>query len=207
MIGLMGKKIGMTQVFDEDGSLIPVTVIQIMPNLVVGQRTKEKHGYSATILGAFTAKKKKLLKPVAGQFAKDMEPVKLLREFRDFSHECKIGDKLGVEIFENIRFVDVIGNSKGKGYQGVMRRHGFGGGTKTHGSKFHRAGGSTGQAAWPSKVLKGTKMAGRMGNTKKTMQNLRVIKVDKEKEILLVNGAVPGAPNNTVIVTDAFKKR
>jgi large subunit ribosomal protein L3 len=206
MRGLMGKKIGMTQVFDENGILVPVTVIKIEPNLVVGQRTKEKHGYEAVILGAFAAKKNRVKKPVAGQFAKGTEPKKLLREFRNFGHECKVGDTLGVELFEKVRFVDVLGNTKGKGYQGVMRRHGFHGGAKSHGSKFHRAGGSTGQAAWPSRVLKGTKMAGRMGNTRATAQNIRVVKVDKDKEVLLVNGAVPGAPNNTVIVTSACKK-
>lgn len=207
MLGLVGKKIGMTQVFDESGLLIPVTVIKVEPNIVVGQRTKERHGYDAVVLGTFNVKKNKLKKPIAGQFAKGIEPVKVLREFRDFDHECKIGDKLGVELFEKISFVDVKGATKGKGYQGVMKRHGFAGGVKTHGSKFHRAGGSTGQAAWPSKVLKGTKMAGRMGNSGHTIQNLKVIRIDKEKEVMLINGAVPGAPNNTVVITRAFKKR
>ncbi len=207
MLGLMGKKIGMTQIFDESGVSIPVTVIKIESNIVVGQRTKDKHGYDAVVLGAFNVKKNKLKKPIAGQFKQGVEPHKFLREFRDFNHECKIGDKLGVELFENINFVDVKGATKGKGYQGVMKRHGFKGGAKTHGSKFHRAGGSTGQAAWPSKVMKGTKMAGRMGNTKNTIQNLRIVRIDKEKEVMLINGAVPGAPNNTVIITSAFKKR
>ncbi|MBN1799085.1 MAG: 50S ribosomal protein L3 [Spirochaetales bacterium] len=207
MLGLLGKKIGMTQIFDENGVLIPVTVVKVEPNVVVGQRTKEKHGYDAVVLGAFKVKANKLKKPIAGQFVKGVDSVKILREFRDFEHECKIGDKLGVELFEKIRFVDVKGTTKGKGYQGVMKRHGFAGGVKSHGSKFHRAGGSTGQAAWPSKVLKGTKMAGRMGNAGHTMQNLRIVKIDKEKEVMLVNGAVPGAPNNLVIITRAFKKR
>jgi large subunit ribosomal protein L3 len=206
MIGLMGKKIGMTQFFDENGVVTPVTVIRIEPNIVVGQRTKEKHGYNAVILGSTLAKKNRLKKPYAGQFPKGIEPLKKLHEFKDFNYECKIGDKIGVEMFENIKFVDISGRTKGKGYQGVIKRHGFKGGSKTHGSKFHREGGSTGQAACPSRVVKGTKMPGRMGNTKSTMQNLRVVKVDKEKEVMLVNGAVPGAPNNMVVVTCAFKK-
>jgi large subunit ribosomal protein L3 len=207
MLGLVGKKIGMTQIFDESGVLIPVTLIKVPTNVVVGQRTKEKNGYDAVVLGVFNVKKNKLKKPIAGQFKEGVDPQKKLCEFRDFDHECKIGDKLGVELFENIRFVDVKGRTKGKGYQGVMKRHGFGGGAKSHGSKFHRAGGSTGQAAWPSKVLKGTKMAGRMGNARHTIQNLRIVKIDKEKEVMLVSGAVPGAPHNTVIITRAFKKR
>ena len=207
MLGLIGKKVGMTQVFDEYGELIPVTVIKVEPNLVVDQRTPEKNGYGAVLLGASDAKASRVTAPVKGQFAKnDLEPKRRLVEMRDFDHECAIGDTLGVELFENSAFVDVIGTSKGKGYQGVMKRHGFGGGRKTHGSKFHRGNGSTGMAAWPSRVIKGTKMAGRMGGERRTAQNLRVVLVDQEQQMMLVNGAVPGARNSYVIVQASKKK-
>ncbi len=204
MLGLIGKKIGMTQVFDEGGSLIPVTVIQVEPNVVVGSRTVDKDGYSAVVLGAGT--RKKAIKPYAGQFPEGLKPASTLKEFRDSEREVAVGQQLGVEIFEGVPFVDVKGVSKGKGYQGVMKRHGFGGGRKSHGSKFHRAGGSTGMAASPSKVIKGTKMAGRMGGENKTVQNLRVIKVDTEKQTLLVMGAVPGRNSGRVLITPAKKK-
>ena len=206
MLALIGKKIGMTQVFDDKGILTPVTVVEIEPNVVVGQRTEEKDGYNAIILGALPIKKKRVTKPYAGQFPEGIEPTRYLMEVRDFEGEVKVGDKLGVDLFENIRFVDVQGTTKGKGYQGVMKRHGFGGGRKSHGSKFHRAGGSTGQAAWPSKVLKGTKMAGRMGGVKATVQNLRVVRVDKERNLLLVKGAVPGRNKAKVVVRKSKKK-
>lgn len=204
MLGLIGKKIGMTQVFDEGGRLIPVTVIQAEPNVVVGSRTVDKDGYSAVVLGAGT--RKKAIKPYAGQFPDGLKPASALKEFRDSEREVAVGQQLGVEIFEDVHFVDVKGVSKGKGYQGVMKRHGFGGGSKSHGSKFHRAGGSTGMAASPSKVMKGTKMAGRMGGENKTVQNLKVIKVDAEKQTLIVMGAVPGRNSGRVLITPAKKK-
>lgn len=206
MLGVLGKKIGMTQVFDENGILTPVTVVRVEPNVVVGQRKKDKHGYDAVIMGSIPLKKKRLKKPYAGQFPKGIEPVKYLFELKNFEIQNKIGDTVGVEIFEGIRFVDVKGITKGKGYQGVMKRHGFRGGKKSHGSKFHRAGGSTGQAASPSKVVKGTKMAGRMGSTQKTVQNLRIIRIDKEKGVLLLKGSLPGTPNSVLIINRAKKK-
>ena len=206
MLGLIGKKIGMTQVFDETGNLIPVTAVMVEPNVVVQERTVEKNGYSAVILGAFAAKKKHLTKPVLGQFAEGVEPTRYMAEMRDYERECKSGDRLGLEIFEGIRFVDVQAASKGKGYQGVMKRHGFKGGSKTHGSKFHRAGGSTGMAAWPSRVIKGTKMAGRMGNRKTTIQNLRLVEIDAEKGVLLIKGCIPGTRDSVIIVKKALKK-
>ena len=207
MRGLIGKKVGMTQVFNDFGELMPVTVIRIEPNLVVEQRTPEANGYSAVVLGAGDAKPSRLTEPVLGQFKKnDLDPKRRLVEMRDFDRECAIGDTIGVELFENSAFVDVTGISKGKGYQGVMKRHGFGGGRKTHGSKFHRAPGSTGMAAYPAKVQKGTKMPGRMGGAQRTAQNLRIVRVDPERQMLLVNGAVPGARNGYVIVQTARKK-
>ena len=206
MIGLIGKKAGMTQVFDEEGTLTPVTVIQIETNVVVANRTVEKDGYDAVVLGSLDMKSSHVTKPYAGQFKDDTAPKKHVMEIRDFEKECNVGDSFGVEIIENLAFVDVIGTSKGKGFQGVMKRHNFSGGRATHGSKFHRANGSTGMAAYPSKVIKGTKMAGRMGGERKTVQNLEVVRVDAEKNIVLVKGAVPGTKNSIVLVRKAKKK-
>ena len=206
MVGLIGKKIGMTQVFDEVGNLISVTAVKVEPNVVVQARTKEKHGYSAVVLGSVAVKAKRLTKPVIGQFPKGMEVARYLTEIRDYDGECKPGDTLGVEIFEGIAFVDVQGTSKGKGFQGVMKRHGFRGGNKTHGAKTHRAHGSTGNAANPSRVFKGMKMAGRMGNSRNTVQNLRLVSIDTENSLLLVRGSVPGPRDSRVIVRKAKKK-
>lgn len=206
MVGLIGKKIGMTQVFDDAGRLIPVTVLKVEPNLVVAQRTPEKDGYSAVVLGATPQKESRLSKPVLGQFKDGVTPRRDLVEFRDFDRECQVGDELGLDVFTDVGYVDVTGTSKGKGYQGVMKRHNFGGGRKTHGSKFHRANGSTGMAAYPSKVIKGTKMAGRMGGEKSTVLSLQVIKVDPENQVMLVRGAVPGRNNAVVRIRPAVKR-
>jgi large subunit ribosomal protein L3 len=206
MIGLIGKKVGMTQVFDEAGVLTPVTLIKFEPNIVVAERTSEKDGYDAILLGSVDIKEYKVVKPIAGQFKEGIPPKKVLKEIRDFELDCAVGDSYGVELLKEEHYVDIIGTTKGKGYQGVMKRHGFGGGRKTHGSKFHRTGGSTGMAAWPSKVIKGTKMAGRMGYDRKTVQNLRVVKIDEDKQVMLVKGPVPGRNNSVVLVTNAKKK-
>ena len=207
MLGLIGRKVGMTQVFDEKGKLTPVTVIKFDENVVVSERTEEKEGYTACVLASVDKKASRVTKPVAGQFPEGVNPKSYFREFRDFEGEYTVGQKMGVEIFEDMDLVDVIGTTKGKGYQGVMKRHGFGGGRKTHGSKFHRENGSTGMAAWPSKVIKGTKMAGRMGFDKKTVQNLKVVRVDADRQVLLVKGAVPGTVDSMVIVREATKSR
>lgn len=204
MLGLIGKKIGMTQMFDDSGNLKPVTAVRVEPNTVVAERSIDENGYSAVVLGAFAAKKTK--KPVAGQFPKGVEPTKVILEIRDYERECKIGEKIGVEIFEDIPFVDIEGTSKGKGNQGVIKRHGFRGGRKTHGSKFHRTPGSTGMAAWPSRVIKGTKMAGRMGGQKTTVQNLSLLRVDQENGVLFIGGCVPGTRGSLVVVRKAEKK-
>ncbi len=205
MIGLIGKKVGMTQVFDDRGVVTPVTVIQIEPNLVVRERSPEADGYAAKVLAAGRVKEKGLAKPFRGQFG-EFSPRARMVEFRDFHHQCEIGDELTVDLFAETAFVDVTGISKGKGYQGVVKRHNFSGGRATHGSKFKREAGSTGMAAWPSKVHKGSKMPGRMGHERRTVQNLRVLKVDGEKQILLVKGSVPGPQNSTLIVSGAKKK-
>ncbi len=206
MVGLIGKKVGMTQVFDDRGELTPVTVIQIDKNTVVGERTEDKDNYSAVIIGAESMKKNRVKKPYAGQFKAVDVPLRHLMEFKEFDQEVAIGDTLGVEVFNDFEYVDVTGITKGKGYQGVVKRYGFGGGRKTHGSKFHRTNGSTGMAAWPSRVIKGTKMAGRMGGEKRTAQNLRIIKVDEEKQIILVKGQVPGRRGGMLVVRTAKKK-
>lgn len=206
MKGLIGKKLGMTQVFDESGNLTPVTVIQVEPNTVVATRTKENNGYEAVVLGVGDLKPNKVTKPYAGQFSEGITPKRTLKEFRDFDGEVKIGDQFGVELFDKTRFLDVTANSKGKGFQGVMKRWGFHGGRKTHGSKFHREPGGTGQCTTPGHTFKNTKLPGRMGNVRVTVQNLRIVKIDPELKVILVRGAVPGTRNSTLIVKSAVKK-
>jgi len=206
MVGLIGKKVGMTQVFSDDGALTSVTVIKATANVVVGIRTAENDGYSAVILGADEMKASRATKPHLGQFKEGVTPRKKLVEMRDFDLECNIGDSLGVDVFTDFAYVDVVGTSKGKGFQGVVKRYGFGGGRKTHGSKFHRTAGSTGQNTYPGKTLKGRKMAGRMGGDRITTQNLRIVRIDAENELILVNGSVPGSRDSIVVIRDAKKK-
>lgn len=206
MLGLIAKKIGMTQVFDESGVLTPVTVISVEPNTVVGKKTEEVHGYSAVVLGYADKKKSRITKAYAGQFPENIKPKKVLKEMRGFSKEVSVGDSLGVELFEATRFVDVTATSKGKGFQGVMKRWGFHGGRASHGSKFHREPGSTGQCTYPGHSFKNIKMPGRMGGEVCTAQNLKVVKIDAEKKVILVRGAVPGHKNCTLIVKSAVKK-
>jgi len=205
MLALIGTKIGMTQLFSDDGTRVPVSVIRVEPNVVVQQRTAEKNGYSAMVLGAGVMKKTRVTKPYAGQFPQGVDPRRYLLEFKDFGREAKIGDTVGVEIFEGVRFVDVQSATKGKGFQGVMRRHGFQGGPGAHGSKFHREMGSVGTGAF-RKIIKGSKMPGRMGNVKLTVQNLRLFRVDKDRGLLLIRGAVPGRRGAMVVVRTAKKK-
>ena len=204
MLGLMARKVGMTQIFDEIGNLVPVTVVRIEPNTVIAQKTEEKDGYKAVVLGI--DEYKKASKPYAGQFSEGITPKRTIREFRDFEKEVNPGETLGAEVFEGIRYVDVIGVSKGKGFQGVVRRHGFGGGRSTHGSKFHRVGGSTGQNTYPHRTFKNKKMPGRMGRERVTTLSLRVEKVDTEKQLVLIRGAVPGINKGLVVVRSAVKK-
>lgn len=206
MVSLIGKKIGMTQVFSEDGSMVPVTVLKFDPNFVVGQRLPEKNGYSAVVLGTGAMKERRASKPFLGQFPEGVGPMKHVMEVRNFGREVSVGDELGVDVFDDSVYVDIQGISKGKGFQGVMRRYNFTGGSKTHGSKFHRGPGATGMAATPSRIHKGTKMPGRMGGEKVTVQNLRIVRIDADNRLLLVRGAVPGARNATVVVSAAAKK-
>lgn len=219
MLGLYARKVGMTQVFDDSGNLMPVTVIKINPNVVIATKTKETDGYAAVVVGIDEANKNRVTKPVAGQFAKtpaegkrriireiDITPKKKILELRDFDKEVAIGDSLGLEVLEGVRYVDVSGMSKGKGFQGVVKRYGFGGGRKTHGSKFHREPGSTGQNTYPHRTFKNRKLPGRMGRERSTVLSLRVIKTDPEKQLIMVHGAVPGINKGLVFIRGAVKK-
>ena len=206
MLGLFAKKVGMTQVFDEAGNLIPVTVIRVDPNIVITHKTEEKNGYNAVVVGVDEKKKSRVTKPYAGQFPENITPKKRLNELRDFEKEAAVGDSLGVEVLEGVRYVDVTGTSKGKGFQGVVKRWGFAGGCRTHGSKFHRAAGSTGQNTYPARTFKNKKMPGHMGNEKVTVLSLRVVKIDTEKQLILVKGAVPGINKGHLLVRAAVKK-
>lgn len=206
MLGLIGKKVGMTQVFDAQGKLIPVTVIKVEDNVVIANRTDDKNGYSAAVVATGEIKKSQTTKPYAGQFKDVCEPKKVVMEMRDFDNEVNVGDKLGVDLFKEVAYVDVTGVSKGKGYQGGMKRYGFGGGRKTHGSKFHRDLGGTAMSSTPAHTFKGHKMAGHMGNERVTVQNLKLVAVDSEMQVLMVKGAIPGPTDSTVVVKKAVKK-
>ncbi|HPX25233.1 MAG TPA: 50S ribosomal protein L3 [Treponemataceae bacterium] len=206
MKGLIAKKVGMTQVFDEDGSLTPVTVIRVEPNKVVALKKKEVFGYDAVVLGLDDMKKSRITKPYAGQFPEGITPKRNLKEFRDFDGEVAVGDEVGLELFDEIRFLDVTATSKGKGFQGVMKRWGFHGGRASHGSKFHREPGSTGQCTSPGRSFKNTKLPGRMGRERVTVQNLKIVKIDPELKVVMVRGSVPGNKDCTLIIKSAVKK-
>lgn len=204
MIGIIGKKIGMSQIFQEDGKVVPVTIIEAGPCQVIQVKTPEKCGYSAVQIGFEEKPERKVNKPELGHFksAKVDRPYRYLREFRDFGPEYeKVGEKVTVELFKEGGKVKVTGATKGKGFQGVVKRYNFSGGPKTHGqSDRYRAPGSIGASAYPSRVIKGLKMAGRMGGKRKTISGLRIIKIDKENNLLYIQGAVPGARNSIVTI-------
>jgi len=206
MLGLYARKIGMTQVFDDSGNLMPVSVLRIDPNVVISTKTKEADGYAAVVVGIDEAKKNRVTKARAGQFPESITPKKKIRELRDFEKEAKVGDALGLEVLEGVRYVDVSGMSKGKGFQGVVKRYKFGGGRKTHGSKFHREPGSTGQNTYPHRTFKNRKLPGRMGRENVTVLSLKVVKTDPEKQLIMVHGAVPGINKGLVFVRSAVKK-
>lgn len=196
---IIGRKVGMTRLFDEDGTAIPVTVVVAGPCTVVQERTAEKEGYRALAVGFGSAKKKNKSKPVIGQYAKaKIDPTRVLVEVAvPPGFEGGVGDSLKADLFKEGEFVDVIGTSAGKGWQGVMRRHNFGGvGGATHGQSDRlRAPGSIGASSFPSRVFKGQRMAGRMGGGSVTVKNIRIAKVDAEKGLILLSGAVPGKPD------------
>ncbi|PYQ26785.1 MAG: 50S ribosomal protein L3 [Acidobacteria bacterium] len=199
--GIIGKKVGMTQVFAEDGALIPVTVIQAGPCLVVQKKTSEKDGYDAVQIGLVEKiSNRRVTSARRGHFEKaGVQPLRTLAEV-PYSGDVNIGDRVQVDLFKAGDAIDVVGQSKGKGFQGVVRRHGFGGGRESHGSMFHRAPGSIGASAFPSRVMKGMRMGGRMGGDQVTVKNLRVAKVDAENNLLYIRGAVPGGRNGLVFV-------
>ncbi len=204
--GLIGKKLGMTQVFDEDGNAIPVTIIQAGPCIVVQKKTLEKEGYNAVQLGLVEQKKRRVKKPMEGHFKKaGVPPTRLLREFsftESKEDQVNVGDQVLVQsLFQPDDVVDVMGYSKGRGFQGVMKRHGHHGGKATHGSMFHRAPGSIGASAYPSRVMPGMKMPGRMGNKRRTVRNLKVVEIFEEDHLLLVKGAIPGSSGGYVSIT------
>ncbi|MBI2206408.1 MAG: 50S ribosomal protein L3 [Candidatus Rokubacteria bacterium] len=211
--GLIGRKVGMTQVFAADGSHVPVTVIQAGPCTVVGIRRKDTHGYDALQLG-FEAKKKNVTKPAAGFFKKvNVGAVRVLRELRlDRTAAEKIGDyqvgqNLTVDLFAPGEIVDVIGVTKGKGFQGGVKRHGWAGGDATHGSMHHRRVGSIGASSDPSRVYPGQRLPGRMGTDQRTVLNLSVVRVMPEQNLVLVSGAVPGAIGGLLVVRKSIKTR
>ena len=203
MPGLLGKKIGMTSVFSADGKNVPCTVIEVGPCVVTQVKTDEKDGYAALQLGFQEKTEKHTNKPEAGHFKKaGVNPQRHLAEFKGFDGEYKLGDTITVDLFSDASFVDVIGTSKGKGYQGVVKRHGFGGvGQTTHGQHNRlRAPGSIGACSYPAKVFKGMRMAGHMGAERVTVQNLQIIKVMPENNVLVVKGSVPGAKGSILSI-------
>ena len=203
MSGIIGKKIGMTSIYDADGKNIPCTVIEAGPCVITQVKSTETDGYNALQLGFGDQKERRVNMPAMGHFKKSgSTPKKKLVEFRDFNGEYKLGDTVLVDIFEEGEFVDVAGTSKGKGFQGVVKRHNFRGvGDATHGQHNRlRAPGSIGAASYPARVFKGMRMAGQMGNERVKVSNLKVVKVFPEKNLLLVKGAIPGAKNSYVIV-------
>jgi large subunit ribosomal protein L3 len=205
--GLLGRKIGMTQVFTDFGEAIAVTVIEVGPCVVTQIRNKERDGYEAVQIGFGEVKPKSLTKPEQGHLARAGRLVRHLREFdADNMEDHPVGQILSADVFEPGQIIDVTGTSKGRGFQGVVRRHGFTGGPKTHGqSDRHRAPGSIGAGTDPGHVWKGTRMAGRMGNRRVTVQNLQVVEVLTDKHLLLVSGSVPGAKNGLVMVRRGVK--
>jgi large subunit ribosomal protein L3 len=209
MKGLIGKKLGMTSVYDEAGTAIPVTVIEAGPCVVVQQKSNEKEGYSAIQLGFEDQKESRLNKPKQGHFKKaGVEVKRVLREIRmDGTEEVAVGDVLTANAFEGINYVDVISRGKGRGFQGVVKRYNFAGGRASHGGGWLRRPGSIGMCEFPGRVFKGKKMPGQMGDKRVTTQNLKVIQVRSDENLILVKGSVPGAVGSIVVIKEALKKK
>jgi large subunit ribosomal protein L3 len=204
--GIIGRKVGMTQVFETDGTVVPVTVIKAGPCVVVQAKTAQTDGYEAVQIGLVADKPAKVNKPTAGHYKKaNVPPTQIRREVKvaPGGDALKPGDQVLADIFKVGERVDVIGTSRGKGFQGVMKRHHFAGGAATHGSMFHRAPGSIGASSFPSRVIKGMRAPGRMGADRITTHNLRVVSVDLENHLVSLRGAVPGAPDGIVIIRKA----
>jgi large subunit ribosomal protein L3 len=204
--GLIGRKVGMTQVFEPDGRVVPVTVVRAEPNVVLRARSRETDGYAAVQVGAETRKPKHTSRPLAGYFqAQGVEPRRIVKEFRvPDASRYQIGDQLTVDMFQPGTLVDVTATTKGKGFQGVLKRHNFSGGADSHGSKTGRMPGSIGQSADPSEVLKGRKLPGRMGGARLTVRNLKVVGVDPEASLIWLMGAVPGSARAVVMLRPAI---
>jgi large subunit ribosomal protein L3 len=208
--GIIGRKVGMTQVFETDGSVVPATVIKAGPCVVVQAKSVQADGYEAVQLGLVDERATKENKPTAGHYRKaNVPPTRIRREVtvKAGDEALKAGDQVLVNIFTSGDRVDVIGTSRGKGFQGVVKRHHFGGGAATHGSMFHRAPGSIGASSFPSRVVKGMRAAGRMGADRVTTRNLKVVGVDTDNNLLVLRGAVPGAPGGVVIVRRAVARK
>jgi large subunit ribosomal protein L3 len=207
--GILGKKLGMTQLFSPEGKLIPVTVVEANPSVVLQTKTVETDGYNAVQLGYGTVKDKKVTKPMQGHFAKaGIKPVKYIREFRlAAAPEYSVGQTIACDVFEQGQMIDVIGVAKGKGFAGAIKRHNFARGPMAHGSKSHREPGSMGprMSGGGGKVFKGKKLPGRMGNQKVTVQRLTIVKVDAERNLILIKGAVPGPKGGYLVIRDTVK--
>lgn len=208
MKNMIGRKIGMTQIFKDDGTIVPVTVVEAGPLVVVQKKTTEIDGYNAIQVGFENAKEQKINKPLKGHFEKgNVEYKKYLKEFKvENPDQYEIGQEFKVDVFETGDFVDVTGISKGKGTQGVIKRHKFGRGRETHGSKFHRAPGGMSAGTYPGRVFKGHRMAGRMGNERVTVQNLEIVRVDIDRNLILIKGAIPGPKKGIVTIKQTVKK-
>lgn len=203
--GLIGRKIGMTQIFNEDGTVVPVTVVKAGPNIVVQRKTQEIDGYDAVQFGFEDKKETRSTKPEKGHFKRaGLSPKKHLGEFRDFPGDLMEGDEVTVDLFEEGQMVDVVGISKGKGFAGTIKRHNFHRGPMSHGSHNHRAPGSIG-ATDAARVFKGQKLPGRMGHERVTIQNLEIAKIDTEKHLILVKGSIPGPNKGIVHIKEAVK--
>jgi large subunit ribosomal protein L3 len=207
MLGLIGKKLGQTCVYNAQGNIVPVTVVLAGPNRVIQCKTVQSDGYAAVQLGFDDQKESRLTRPLNGHLKKfKTPPVKRIREFRDFSLEVKPGDVVGVNIFAQGDYVDAIGVTKGRGFEGVVKRHHFRGGDSTHGAKgWHRRGGAIGCRLFPGTVQRGMKMPGHMGQVRRTNQNLQIIQVREAENILLISGAIPGAKGDYVIIRESKK--
>jgi len=206
MKAIIGKKIGMTQIFDENGRFIPVTVIEAGICRVVQKKTVKTDGYDAIQVGFAAAREKRVNKPRKGHFAKaGVAPTRVLTEFRGPS-DLEVGAEIKADLFEPGAKVDVIGTSRGRGFQGVVKRHGFSGGPATHGSKTGRIPGSIGQSAWPNRVIPGKKLPGQMGNKRVTVRNVVIVGSDLEQNLIWVRGAIPGSRNSYVVIREAGAK-
>jgi large subunit ribosomal protein L3 len=206
-LGILGKKLGQTRVYDSTGVAHSVTIVHVGPNRVIQTKTQQSDGYNAVQLGLDEQKEHRVAKPTLGHFKKfGTAAYKHVQEFRDFSKEVKSGDTVGADVFGVGDFVDAIGYTKGRGFEGVVARHGFRGGDSTHGAKgWHRRGGAIGQRLFPGTVMRGMKMPGHLGQVRRTIQNLEIIQVRTEDNVLLVKGAIPGANGDYVVIREAKK--